>query len=76
MNEQREGVADILRPAAAFALGAVSVLAFEPYGAGLVFPAALSLLLTLTLTSRSASGAFLLTFLFAFAMNQNCIFIF
>lgn len=59
MNEQREGVADILRPAAAFALGAVSVLAFEPYGAGLVFPAALSLLLTLTLTSRSASGAFL-----------------
>lgn len=70
MNEQREGVADILRPAAAFALGAVSVLAFEPYGAGLVFPAALSLLLTLTLTSRSASGAFLLTFLFAFAMNS------
>ena len=67
---QKGSIADIPRAAAAFALGAVSVLGFEPYGAGLVFPAALSLLLALTLTSSSASGAFLLTFLFAFSMNS------
>ena len=48
---QKGSIADIPRAAAAFALGAVSVLGFEPYGAGLVFPAALSLLLALTLTS-------------------------